>query len=580
MKASEVREKYLKFFEKHGHKRISPAPLVLENDATTLFTSSGMQPLVPYLLGQTHAEGSRLVDVQPCIRVQDIEEVGDSRHDTYFEMLGNWSLGDYFKKEQLPWIWEFFTKELNLPEARLYVTIFEGNKDVPRDTESYDIWKSLGVSDAHIAEYGVKKNWWSRAGTPDEMPIGEPGGPTSEIFYEFEDVKHDKKFGEACHPNCDCGRFVELGNSVFMVYEKTENGLVELAKKNVDFGGGFERIAMAVENQPDLFMTSIFHSTIKKIEEVTGKKYEDSEETTRYMRIVAEHLRASEALIKTGVVPGNKQQGYILRRLIRRSAVSVRNLKDELDVGDLSLSSNETVNRMVEDELGKFIQTLDKGLKILNKLESVDGKVAFDLYQSYGFPLEITEEILEERGRKVDRSQFEKEFTKHQEKSRTASAGKFKGGLADHSAEVTRLHTATHLLHAALRQVLGDHVSQKGSNITAERLRFDFTHDKKLTEGEIKKVEDLVNDQVNKGVQVSFKIMTLGEARGEGALAFFGERYGEKVKVYSIGVFSKEVCGGPHVVNTKEIGHVKITKTERVGAGVMRIYATCSGNPK
>ncbi len=571
MTINEVRDKYLKFFEARGHKIISPAPLVLADDPTTLFTSSGMQPLVPYLLGQKHPEGRRLVDSQPSIRLQDIEEVGDNRHTTFFEMLGNWSLGDYFKKEQLPWTWEFLTKELNLPEEKLYVSIFEGDSSVPRDEESYKIWRELGVPEDHIFEYGVKKNWWSRSGTPDKMPEGEIGGPDSEVFFKFDSIKHDKKFGEKCHPNCDCGKFLEIGNSVFIQYIKQGDGtLKELPQKNVDFGGGLERLVMVTENESDIFKTSLFSGEIKNLQKTSGKKYGDIESDTRSMRIVAEHTRAASALVEAGVEPSNKQQGYVLRRLIRRAAIKMRALKGRVEPNDLGEGLGE--------EVTKFIKTLDKGLREVEKIKVVNGKIAFDLYQTYGFPLEITEEIFQEKGQKIDHQEFQKEFAKHQDLSRTQSAGKFKGGLADHSDEVIRLHTATHLLHAALRKILGDHVGQKGSNITHERLRFDFTHSAKLTNEEIEKIEYLINDQIKKNLKVNFEIMSLKDAKEVGAMAFFGEKYDEKVKVYSIGSpageFSKEVCGGPHAESLKEIGgHVKITREESVSAGIRRIYA-------
>lgn len=573
MTTDEIREKYLKFFEERGHKIISPAPLVLENDPTTLFTSSGMQPLVPYLMGQQHPSGVRLVDSQPSIRTQDIEEVGDNRHTTYFEMLGNWSLGDYFKKEQLTWFWEFVTNELNLPKEKIYVSIFMGDEIVARDEEAYSIWKSLGLHHDHIFEYGVNKNWWSRSGTPDKMPIGEIGGPDSEMFFDFgEELKlHESSQwkNEKCHPNCDCGRFLEIGNSVFIQYIKqTDGSLKELPQKNVDFGGGLERMVMVTEKEPDIFKTSVFSREIKRLEELTDKKYGSVEMDTRNMRIIAEHTRAASALIDAGVEPGNKQQGYILRRLIRRAAIKMRSLKGNLEVNDLG--------NKLSDELAKFIKTLDKGLKEVQRIEKIDGKKAFDLYQTYGFPLEITEEIFEEKGQKIDKDEFREEFEKHQELSRTASAGTFKGGLADHSEQTTKLHTATHLLHQALRTVLGEHVQQKGSNITAERLRFDFTHDKKMTDLEIKKVEDLINEQIKLDLPVSFKMMNLEEADKAGALHFFDKKYDEQVKVYSIGSFSLEVCGGPHVTNTGLIGHVKIIKETSASAGVRRVYAEIS----
>ncbi len=571
MKSDEVRRKYLEFFKAspRNHKEISPAPLVPENDPTTLFTSSGMQQLVPYLMGEAHPEGKRLVDSQPSLRVDDIDEVGNTRHLTFFEMLGNWSLGDYFKEEQLAWVWEFFTKELSLPKEKLWVSVFEGDKNVSKDNGSFEIWKKIGVPEERIKFYGADKNWWSRSGTPDKMPANEVGGPDSEIFFEFGGIKHNPKFGKECHPNCDCGRFLEIGNSVFIQYKKGENGeLEELPQKNVDFGGGLERIAAATEDESDVFKIDVFTPFIKRIEEVSGKKYSGRE---REMRIIADHIRASEALIKEGVVPSNKLQGYVLRRLIRRSAFRMKSLKRDININDLSLSTDDSVNKVIEEEASKFVGVLERGEKLIGKI------APFDLYQSYGLPVDVIEELYKERKLKFNKEELEKEIEKHKELSRSASGGMFKGGLADHSEEVIQLHTATHLIHAALRKILGDEVSQKGSNITAERLRFDFTFSRKLTSDEIKKVEDLVNSEIDEDLVVSFKIMSLEEAKKEGALAFFGERYGEKVKVYSIGdpPSSREVCGGPHVKHLSEIrGHVKITKEELVSSGVRRVYAS------
>jgi len=562
--SNQIREKYLNFFEKKGSVIIPPAPLVLENDPTTLFTSSGMQPLVPYLMGEKHPMGKRLVDYQPSIRTVDIDEVGDNRHLTYFEMLGNWSLGDYFKKEQLSWIWEFLTKELELPKEKLYVSFFEGSLEVPEDTESFNIWKSLGLSDDHIFSYGVDKNWWSRSGTPNQMPEGEIGGPDSEIFFEFDSIKHDKKFGEKCHPNCDCGRFLEIGNSVFIQYRKKADGsLEELPQKNVDFGGGLERISAALNNNPDVFKTDIFNKTINKLEEITNSTYEKN---IKNFRIIADHLRASEALTKNGVVPSNKQQGYILRRLIRKIATKLNNF--EL----------LTKNKVILEELVKFKSTLEKGLKEVEKIEKINGKLAFDLYQTYGFPIELTIELFEEKGQKVDMKEFKKEFEKHKEMSRSTSVGMFKGGLADHNEETTKLHTATHVLHASLREILGNGVTQKGSHITSERLRFDFSYPEKLTDEELEKVEELMNKQINSSLPISFSEMSLNKAKSLGALHFFDGKYGEKVKVYSIGDFSREVCGGPHVGNTNELGRAKIIKQEKVGSGVVRIYLKLAQN--
>ena len=572
MTTDEVRSKYLKFFEKRGHKIIPPAPLVLENDPTTLFTSSGMQPLVPYLLGEPHPEGKRVVDSQPSIRVQDIEEVGNNRHTTFFEMLGNWSFGDYFKAEQLPWIWEFLTEELKLSKDKLYVTIFEGNKDVPRDTESYEIWKSLGVSEDHIFEYDVKKNWWSRSGSPSEMPVGEPGGPTSEIFFEFDSIEHDLEFGEKCHPNCDCGRFIEVGNSVFMVYKKTEDGLVELENKNVDFGGGLERLVAATNNDPDVFKIDIFQKLISEIEEATGRKYEGHEVA---MRIIADHIRGANALAENNVIPANKLQGYVMRRLIRRAVIKMKNIKDNVSGEDFAKLTDK---KEIIEEVEKFNRTLGKGLREFEKLDNIDGKIAFDLYQTYGFPLEITLELAQEKGFEINTEEFKKAFSEHQEKSRSGSAGVFKGGLADHSQEVTRLHTVHHLVLAALQKVVDKDISQKGSNITSERMRMDFNLGRKLTPEEVKKVEDLVNEKIDEGLPVTKKIMPRDEAEKLGAQMEFGKKYPDNVSVYFVGdmdsPFSKEFCGGPHVVKLSEIhGRVRIIKEESASAGVRRIYA-------
>jgi alanyl-tRNA synthetase len=573
IKSEEVKKKYLEFFEKKGHKIIQPSPLVLEGDPTTLFNSAGMQQLVPNLKGEPFFEDGkeykRLVDSQPSLRLQDIEEVGDGRHTTYFEMLGNWSLGDYFKKEQLTWVWEFMTKEMNLAPEKLYVSVFEGTKEVPKDDESIAIWRSLGVSENHIFAYPATKNWWSLSGVPEKMPVGEIGGPDSEIFYEFTDVLHDSQFGEKCHPNCDCGRFLEIGNSVFIQYEKQKDGsLKELPQKNVDFGGGWERITAAVNGTPDVFEGDIYKGNIERLVTITGKKYEENKKA---MQVIADHMRAAGAIVAEGIVPSNKLQGYVLRRLIRRAALKMRNLKSDFTVSDFSQLTNK---QEIIDEVAKFLVSLEKGLREIGKIKEIDGKIAFDLYQSYGFPLELTEEIARDRGQDVDKEMFEKEFKKHKELSRTASAGMFKGGMIERSEDVVKLHTTTHLLHAALRKVLGEHVSQKGSNITAERLRFDFSHPQKLTEEELKKVEDLVNEQISKDIPVSLETKNLDVAIKSGALHFFAEKYGEKVKVYQIGDFSHEICGGPHVASTGMIGHVRIIKQEKVGSGTVRIYAT------
>lgn len=604
MTINEIRSKYLTFFEERGHKIIPPAPLVLQNDPTTLFTSSGMQPLVPYLMGEPHPEGKMVVDSQPSIRTQDIEEVGDNRHTTFFEMLGNWSFGDYFKQEQLPWIWEFLTEELGLPKEKLYVSIFEGlSADggemlVPRDEESYNIWKNLGVAEDHIFEYGVKKNWWSRSGTPDKMPAGEIGGPDSEIFYDFgkELGLHEKSEwrDEECHPNCDCGRFMEIGNSVFIQYKKLEDGtLEELPQKNVDFGGGLERIAAAVNNDPDVFLTDVYEPIIENIHKGSGVVYGENENVDKSIRIVADHLRASVALIASGVEPSNKQQGYVLRRLIRRAALHLSKIgtvpagiasnaleplvKETID----QYPNSEYISNVLAEESVRFGKTLAKGLRKLEETNVMSGKVAFDLYQTYGFPLELTIEEWNKKGypiKEEDLESFKKSFEEHQGKSRSASAGTFKGGLADHSEQTTRLHTAHHLLLAAMQKVVDPTITQKGSNITAERLRMDYNFDRKLTDEEVQEVENLMNDAIDKDLPVTKKVMPREEAEKIGAQMEFGTKYPDQVTVYFIGsendAFSKEFCGGPHVQRLSDLGgHVTITKQDNVGSGVRRIYA-------
>ena len=558
--ANDVRAKYLKFFKDRGHVEIPSAPLVPENDPTTLFTVSGMHLVLRYLLGQSHPLVARLVDSQKCLRAQDIEEVGDNRHTTFFEMLGNWSLGDYFKDEQQAWIWEFFTKQLHLDPKKLFVSVFEGNDQVPKDEEAANNWKKLGVSPNHIYYYGVAKNWWARSSYAG-MPVGEPGGPDSEIFYDFG-TPHD------CHPNCDCGRFMEIGNNVFMTYQKTKDGFAPLAKKNIDFGGGLERITAAVNNDPDIFKTDSFSSII----EILGG------EISPRTRIIADHVKASVFLIADGVLPGNKAQGYFLRRLLRRAMVKMQNHLP-LEIVDAVIttydqtpyfknSNIDLIKQTISEENTKFEKTLHDGLKKLSEVSP------FDLYQSYGFPLEIIEELYQEKGLKLDQDAFAVARTKHQEESRTASKGMFKGGLQDQSEIVTKYHTATHLLHAALRKVLGTHVSQKGSNITAERLRFDFSHPEKLTDEQITAVESLVNQKISEDIPVIWGEMPKSQALAEGAMAFFPEKYPEITSVYTIGDFSKELCGGPHVQSTGEIGRIKIIRQEAVSAGVRRIYAT------
>ena len=618
MTSREIRQKYINFFVSHGHKEIEPAKLVLENDPSTLFTSSGMQPLVPYLLGEKHPEGVRLVNSQPSFRAEDIEEVGDNRHTTAFEMLGNWSLGDYFKKEQLSWIWQFLTEELGLDKERMYVTVFEGNEFVPKDEESREIWKSLGIPEERIFEYGVSKNWWSKSGTPDKMPVGEIGGPDSEVFYEFESVKHDPAFGEKCHPNCDCGRFSEIANSVFIQYKKTGDGeFEELSQKNVDFGGGLERLAAAVNDDPDIFNTDLYLPVIKLIEKYSGKNYSQNESKPN-IRIIADHLKAATFLIVSGVLPSNKMQGYVLRRLIRRVAVKMHELRGKVNKGEIPTdafeaacadavlliydglfgieekSQRELVVRVIVEEMEKFGKSLEKGLKVIEKTEQMDGKLAFDIYQTYGFPVELTREIYNRKGLEIDLEEFLREYMKHKELSRTASAGKFTGGLAGHSEIETKYHTATHLLHQALRDVLGPQVFQKGSNITPERLRFDFSFDRKMTDEELREVEELVNKKIAEDLKVERKYMTFEKAKSMNAIGLFDEKYDKSnVSIYCIGpdyqldekardqrnrgnYYSLEFCGGPHVEHTGVIGSIKITKEEAVSQGIRRIRAQLS----
>ncbi len=598
MKASEIRAKYLKFFAERGHAVIPAAPIIPPNDPTTLFTSSGMQQMVPYLKGEKHSMGKRIVDSQPSFRSEDIEEVGDNRHTCMFEMLGNWSLGDYFKEAQLSWVWEFFTQELNLPKEKLYVTLFEGNDFVAKDEESYDIWQKLGVADDHIVYYPGKKNWWSRAGTPEQMPVGEIGGPTSEIFYEFPEVEHDPKYGKKCHPNCDCGRFIEIGNSVFMAFEKIEGGLKPLPSQNVDFGGGLERITAAVQKMPDVFQTDMFALIIKSIENSSEKKYEGIHMSP--MRVIADHLRAATFMISQGLEPSNKLQGYVLRRLLRRAAVRTRRLgadakkifaqcipaivSEYADAGFINKDASAHVQEVVAQELDKFGKALDRGLKEIERtnIKDINAQFAFDLYQSLGFPFEITEGLVAEKGVTLNQKEFDEIFAKHKEGSRTASAGMFKGGLADQSEITTKYHTATHLLHQALRDTLGDEVQQAGSNITSERLRFDYTYSGKPTEEQLKKISDIINQKTTEDLTVHKTIEDKAAALKSGARAFFAEKYPDKVSVYTIGKdpgkdwYSKELCGGPHVGHTGEIGKIEIVKDESLGTGKRRIYAKLS----
>jgi len=612
---NELRERYLEFFKGKGHERISSASLLPENDPTTLFTSSGMQPMVPYLLGEKHPLGVRITDSQKCFRTQDIEEVGDNRHTTFFEMLGNWSLGDYFKEEQIPWFFEFITKVVGLDPSRVYVTVFRGkeNLGLPRDEKSAQIWKELfesigisakivndpiyGMQDGRIFYYDESKNWWSMSGKPENMSAGQPGGPDTEVFWDFgvELELHEKSHWakEACHPNCDCGRFMEIGNNVFMEYLKTDLGFELLPQSNVDFGGGLERIMAAKNDVPDVFLIDVFDKMRETLENLSGKKYK-SEDIKEFFRVIMDHLRAATFLISDGAYPSNKDQGYFTRRLIRRavrhaSKIGIeRNFCGELASSvinsyqnaypELSQNKDKILNELSKEE-EKFIKTLKTGLKHFETLvnENISGKDAFDLYQTYGFPIEMTQELALEKNRIVDMTGFNEELKKHQDLSRKGAEQKFKGGLADSGEMSTKYHTATHLLHAALRKVLGDQVEQKGSNITSERLRFDFSYPEKLSDSQASQVEKLVNDAINSGLPVDFKEMSIEEAKSQGAIGLFGDKYGDMVKVYTIGdesqTASKEICGGPHVENTRNLGNFKITKQEAVSAGIRRIKA-------
>ena len=579
MTVSEVRTRYLNFFAKRAHAIIPSAPIVPENDPTTLFTSSGMQPLVPYLLGEPHPEGARLANSQMSFRAGDIEEVGDNRHTTFFEMLGNWSLGDYFKKEQLPWVYEFLTGELKLPKERLFVTCFAGDETLglPKDTESAEIWKNIGVPDSRISFYDAKKNWWSRSGTPDKMPAGEPGGPDSEIFFEFTSVKHDPSFGEQCHPNCDCGRFMEIGNSVFMEDIKNADGTFgKLPKRNVDFGGGLERLTAATLDNPDVFLIDVFDAPRAGLEKHSGKQYGGDQSATRSFRIILDHIRAASRIFEAGVRPSNTEQGYVLRRLIRRAIREA----DRLGIKEAILAEVAGgYEAEFEQEEAQFRKTLAHGMRELEKMGSAID--AFMLFTTYGFPVELTEEIAKERGFAVDMSAVKAKMEEHQALSRAGAAQKFAGGLADHAEQTVRYHTAHHLLLKALQMVLGPEVHQRGSNITSERLRIDFSYGQKMTPEQKAEVEKIVNEKIAEGVPVIRTDMKKEEAEKLGAEHEFGATYPDTVSVYSVGpldsAFSIEFCGGPHVSNTRELGadgkRFKIQKEEASSAGVRRIKA-------
>ncbi len=598
MKAGQIIDEYIKFFEERGHVQIPNSSLVPENDPSTLFTSSGMQPLVPYLLGEPHPAGKRLVNVQNCFRAQDIDEIGDNRHTTFFRMLGNWSLGDYFKSEEIHMCFEFLTKRLNINPKKLYVTVFDGYEKIERDTESEKIWRTQFESvnldpDERIFFYGASKNWWSRAGSPEQMPIGEPGGPDTEVFYDFgSDLKihEDSSFAnEKCHLNCDCGRYLEIGNSVFMQYKKIEEGFVDLPQKNVDFGGGLERLVAATENQPDLFRTSLFEPIIKSIENTTAKEYLSNK---REMRIIADHLVASVLIISNNVYPSNKEQGYILRRLLRRSfdnfdalsgsdinSIVEKIVEQYKNTDEYLVAKFEKIKNTILEEKQMYERTLSEAKKFISKkyavgdelkgMTEISAEDAFALYASHGFsPTQI-----ESLGFTFDRQRFAQKMEEHQKISRSGASQKFAGGLADHSKQTIKGHTATHLLHQALRDVLGNTVHQTGSNITVERIRFDFNFDRKLTVKEIREVEKIVNEKIAQNLPVHFEIMPLSKAKELSAIGLFDDKYQNDVKVYFVGDYSKEFCGGPHVDFTDELKKFKINRDESMGKNTRRIYA-------
>ena len=588
--ANELRKLFIDFFVSKGHVQISGASVIPENDPTVLFTTAGMHPLVPYLLGQEHPAGNRLTDYQKCIRTGDIDSVGDPHHLTCFEMLGNWSLGDYFKKEMIPWSYEFLTKVLEIPAEKLSVTVFEGEEGIPRDTESAELWHSMGIPYERIYFMPREDNWWG--------PAGETGpcGPDTEMFIDTG----RPACGPDCKPGCSCGKYFEVWNDVLMGYRKTKEGkYVEMERKCIDTGMGIERTIAILQGKKSVYDTEVMQPILKVIGNLAGVSYHDNEEKDVSMRIIADHIRTSTFILgdQRGVSPSNVGQGYILRRLIRRA---VRHGKKLGIQGSFLAKVAEVVIKLYGEpypelrdneqkvyseltaEEEKFSLTLEKGEKQFEKMtyflekqgvKEISGGSAFKLYDTYGFPIELTKELAQEKGFTVDEKGFEEAFAKHQELSRTAEAGQFKSGLGDHSEQTTALHTATHLLHAALRKVLGTHVQQKGSNITPERLRFDFSHAEKMTPEQIKEVEDLVNKAISDDLTVTCETMSPQEAVDKGAVAFFSSKYGEQVTVYTVGDFSKEVCAGPHVQHTGDMGHFRILKEESSSAGVRRIKA-------
>ena len=621
---SSLRRLYLDFFAKKGHAIVPSASLVPENDPSTLFTSAGMQAMIPYLLGEKHPQGQRIANSQKCFRSEDINEVGDNRHTTFFEMLGNWSFGDYFKQEQIAFFFEFLVDVLQLDPSRLYISVFAGDKDldIPKDEASALIWQNLfqkkgveakiidhpeaGLQGGRIFFYGEEKNWWSRSGVPATMPIGEPGGPDSEVFYDFAADQNNQfhqqsKFAQQpCHINCDCGRFLEVGNSVFMQYQRTADGFHELAQKNIDFGGGLERLLTVLEGQSDIFLSSAFSGIIKKLEEISHKNYQNPDLQAAF-RIIADHLKASVMLVADGVLPSNKEQGYLLRRLIRRSLRQAKYLGLEKEflldlvpaVVDLYQdfypqveSKIKQINEVLKNEEQKFNKTLKRGLQEFNRLisnrDQLTADLAFKLYESYGFPFELSIEEARARNISIEQdieSKIAEANRQHAILSRQTARNKFKGGLADHEAKTTAFHTATHLLQAALRKVLGDQVQQQGSNINSERLRFDFSYPQALNKEQLTKVEQLVNQWLKEDLSVTNETLSKEDALKSGAIAFFVERYPDQVSVYTIGDhnhwISKELCAGPHVEHTGQIarfGDLEIFKEKAVSQGVRRIY--------
>ncbi len=623
MNAQDIRNAYLSFFEERGHVVIKRAPLVLKDDPTTLFTGSGMQPMIPYLLGEPHPQGKRIVDSQTCLRAQDIDDIGDNRHTTFFEMLGNWSMGDYFKEQQIEWMFEFLSDVVGLDMSRLYITCYIGNErlGIPKDTEAALVWKRLftekglsaGEADIGTEEAGYErgmregerifyydgsKNWWSRNGNEDNTPVGDPCGPDTEMFYDFG-TPHDPAYGEHCHPNCDCGRFMEIGNNVFMAYKKVGEGqFEELAQKNVDHGSGLERIAAAKRNDPDVFKVSLMWPIIEKLETLSGKRYESHTES---MRVIADHLRAATFLAVDGCVPSNKEQGYVMRRLLRRAirysfdlgiehnfleevvpAIATLYAADFPEVAEQS----DTVVTVLAKEEKAFRQTLRKGITQMQKFsgDGLTGEELFMLYDTYGFPVELAIEEAYKQGVNIPddwRAQFDARMAEQRQRSQTAAKGVFKGGLGGTSLEHRKLHTANHLMYAALKKIVGAHVTQHGSNITEERLRFDFNNDGKVSREQLDEVETLVNQWIDQDLPVSFKEYPTEEAFRMGAVGAFGDRYGDVVKVYQIGEgeqrVSFEICGGPHVEHTGQLAEggkrFRIVKEESSSAGIRRVKA-------